>query len=193
MRNIIRNIISIGRDPLQLFGDYMLPDWMKYPRQNQLRGQDFTPIQLTETDVDTLTTAATQYDGQFQRVRPHKAEDGLAYASELIADFHSNEASYSVLGRALNIVEEPKKYVFEIYLKDGTVSFRWGLPDQVSRREFRQQMNGLYPNSAIKPVRERYPDLDTSTYLAGCKREKIWEQYRPIRTFASDDPLGSDP
>jgi hypothetical protein len=193
MRNIIRNIISIGRDPRQLFGDYMLPDWMKYPRQNQLRGQDFTPIQLTETDVDTLTTAATQYDGQFQRVRPHKAEDGLAYASELIADFHSNEASYSVLGRALNIVEEPKKYVFEIYLKDGTVSFRWGLPDQVSRREFRQQMNGLYPNSAIKPVRERYPDLDTSTYLAGCKLEKIWEKYRPIRTFSSDDPLESDP
>ncbi|TKX60765.1 DUF87 domain-containing protein [Halorubrum sp. ASP1] len=140
-----------------------------------------------------MNDAANSYAGSLNRVRPHKKEDGLAYAEELIAGFHNEGVTHSELAQRFNLGERPKKFSFELVLTDETVKFHFGLPDRIHQREFRQQVSGLYPNAEIKPVDRPFPEIEPGMYLSGGKLELNKEKYRPLRGTSGPDAFESDP
>ncbi|ELZ52454.1 hypothetical protein C465_01799 [Halorubrum distributum JCM 9100] len=140
-----------------------------------------------------INDAANSYAGSLNRVRPHKKEDGLAYAEELIAGFHNEGVTHSELAQRFNLGERPKKFSFELVLTDETVKFHFGLPDRIHQREFRQQVSGLYPNAEIKPVDKPFPEIEPGMYLSGGKLELNKEKYRPLRGTSGPDAFESDP
>jgi len=155
------------KNPLNRIHDHTLPDWLKGPRHHQLGTREPDAPQVTQELVDTINEAAGSYAGNLNRVRPHKKEDGLKYAEELIAGFHNESVSHSRLAQRFNLANQPKKFSFELVLTDETVKFHWGLPDAIHQREFRQQVSGLYPNAEIKPVDKPFPEINPGMYLAG--------------------------
>ncbi|PHQ38219.1 hypothetical protein DJ69_12760 [Halorubrum persicum] len=179
--------------PFNYFNDHTLPDWLKGPRHHQLGAREPDAPQINQVLVDTINEAAEGYAGSLNRVRPHKEEDGLKYAEELIAGFHNESVSHSKLAQRFNLAEQPKKFSFEMVLTDETVKFHWGLPDSIHQREFRQQVSGLYPNSEIKPVDNPFPEIEPGMYLAGGKLELEQHKYRPLRGTSGPDAFETDP
>ena len=181
------------QNPLHLIHDHTLPDWLKNLRHLQLGSREPGAPQITEEFVETLNDAANSYSGSLNRVRPHKKENGLAYAEELIAGFHNEGVTHSKLAQKYNLGERPKKFSFELVLTDETVNFHFGLPDRIHQREFRQQVSGLYPNAEIKPVDKPFPEIEPGMYLSGGKLELNKEKYRPLRGTSGPDAFESDP
>ncbi|WP_241434402.1 type IV secretion system DNA-binding domain-containing protein [Natronorubrum tibetense] len=180
-------------DPLGRIADHALPDWIKHVRHSQLGSRPYDAVALSEEQADQLQEAGESYQGYLNRIRPHKNEDGLEYASELISTLHNENASHSRLAQKFNLAEEPKKFTFELVLNDETVEFHWGLPDTIEQREFRQQVYGLYPNSEIKPVKNKFPEIDPGMYVSGGKLELYSEKYRPIKGTKGADQFENDP
>ncbi|SIS16697.1 type IV secretion system DNA-binding domain-containing protein [Natronorubrum thiooxidans] len=180
-------------DPLGRIDDHALPDWLKYIRHDQLGSRPYDTVALSEEQADQLQEAGESYQGYLNRIRPHKNEDGLEYAQELIASLHNENASHSRLAQKFNLAEEPKKFAFELVLNDETVEFHWGLPDTIEQREFRQQVSGLYPNSEIKPVKNKFPEIEPGMHVSGGKLELHSEKYRPIKGTNGLDQFESDP
>ncbi|MFD1572115.1 type IV secretion system DNA-binding domain-containing protein [Halorubrum laminariae] len=181
------------QNPLNRIHDHTLPDWIKHLRHTQLGSREPDAPQVDQALIDTITEAADGYAGSLNRVRPHKKEDGLKYAEELISGFHNESVSHSKLAQRFNLAEQPKKFSFEMVLTDETVKFHWGLPDSIHQREFRQQVSGLYPNSEIKPVDNPFPEIEPGMYLAGGKLELEKEKYRPLRGTSGPDAFETDP
>jgi len=179
--------------PLSRLDDYALPDWLKNLRQEQLKARAPEPIPVTEELVEQITNAAESYDGNINRVRPHKAEDGLEHAKELISAFHNDTVSHSQLAQRFDLAEEPEQFSFELVLSDETVKFYWGLPNSLQQREFRQQVSGLYPNAEIKPVDQPFPDINSDMYVSGGKLELEAEKYIPIRGVDGPGAFEKDP
>lgn len=180
-------------DPLGRIDDHAIPDWLKHVRHSVLGSRPYDAVALSEEQADQLQEAGESYQGYLNRIRPHKNEDGLEYAQELISTLHNENASHSKLAQKFNLAEEPKKFAFELVLNDETVEFHWGLPDTIEQREFRQQVSGLYPNSEIKPVENKFPEIEPGMYVSGGKLELYNEKYRPIKGTGGLDQFENDP
>ncbi|QKG94372.1 type IV secretion system DNA-binding domain-containing protein (plasmid) [Halorubrum salinarum] len=180
-------------DPREKISDHAVPDSIKHLRHELLTSRAYDAIPISDEQAQQLEEAAESYSGHLNRVRPFEGEDGLEYAEELIASLHSDTVSHSPIAQALNVAEDPKKFSFELLLDDETVHFHWGLPDSIQQREFRQQVSGLYPNSEIKPVDEKFPDIDAGMYLSGGKIELAKEKYLPIKATSGLDAFEKDP
>jgi hypothetical protein len=147
--------------------------------------EDYHPTKIDEGLKSSIDRAMT--DSPVFKIRPPKDSDGIAVGRELLKSFHIVRT-----GR-WGVRNHSPAVSFEIWYTGEQVQFSMTADRDVVQTRIRNQIQNVYPGTAISEREQKFPEYDVGDYVAGGVAIYDRPFFYPIRTPFGEEPFQKDP